>query len=67
MDNLNDQDRNTTAVYVDGTRVAQFDGNGYTEENAALDKYRGQGKIFFERTVFGHGRVALKFRTRKFQ
>lgn len=61
------QDHNTTGIYVDGERVEQFDGNGYIEENEAIAKYQGQGNIFFERLVYGHGRVALKFRTRKFQ
>lgn len=67
MKAYSDQDHNTTAIYVDHTRTEQFDGNGYADEQYAIARMRGEGKIFVERIVFGHGRVALMFRTRKFQ
>ena len=63
---MRNQPHNTTAVYVDGTQVEIFEGNGYTQECDTIARMRQDGKIFFERTVFGYGRVALKFRTRKF-
>lgn len=64
---MKDQAHNTTAVYVDGIRVEQVDGNEYVQEQEIISRFRQDGKIFFERLIFGHGRVALRFRTRKFQ
>lgn len=57
-----DQPHNTTAAYVDGVRVETADDNDCAKEREMIAQH-GEGRHYVERVVFGHGRVALIFRT----
>jgi hypothetical protein len=58
------QPRNTSAVYVDGFPVEMWDDEPLViRERATINRYRESGHRYIERVVFGHGRVALIFKT----
>ena len=63
-----DQPNNTTMVYVDDEPYGYpVPGNSSDDETVMIHNvhtYR-PGHTYFERLVFGNGRVALRFRTRR--
>jgi hypothetical protein len=58
------QEQNTTVAYLNGNNVRQTPGNTVAIEEAMAADLVDSRTYLAERIVFGHGRVALIFRTR---